>query len=65
MIPRAEEQPTVSVSVAARWFGVSPATFYRAVAEGRAPCATVKVGSRVAVVTADARRVLHLEDEAD
>ena len=63
MIPRAEDRPTVPVAEGAPWFGVSKATFYRAAAIGKAPCATVKVGSRVLIVTADARRVLHLDDE--
>jgi predicted DNA-binding transcriptional regulator AlpA len=60
-IPLASERPTVTVREGAQWFGVSPATFYRAVKDGRAPCDVVHVGARVVIVTASARRVLGLE----
>jgi hypothetical protein len=62
-VPTAEDQPTVPVRVAAPWFGVSDASLYRAIAEGRAPCDVVHVGARVAIVTASARRVLGLDAE--
>jgi hypothetical protein len=62
-IPRPEERPTVPVREGAPWFGVSAATFYRAAAEGRAPCDVVHVGSRVLIVVASARRVLGLDRE--
>ena len=60
-VPTADERPTVPVRTAAPWFGVSDATFYRAVAEGRAPCDVLHVGSRVVVVVASARRALGLD----
>jgi hypothetical protein len=63
-VPTAAERPTVSVREGAPWFGVSPATFYRAAAEGRAPCDVLKVGARVSIVTASARRVLGLDPPA-
>jgi hypothetical protein len=62
-IPTATEQPTVPVRVAAPWFNCSAASLYRAIAEGRAPCDVVHVGSRVAVVVASARRVLGLDEK--
>lgn len=62
MIPRAENQPTLSVREAAPLLGVSPATLFRAIAEDRSPVAFVKVGTRVQIITADLRRVLHLPD---
>jgi hypothetical protein len=60
-VPRAEDEPTVCVARGCQWFGVSAATLYRAIAEGRAPCDVVRVGSRVGIVTASARRVLGLD----
>jgi hypothetical protein len=62
-IPTADERATVSVREAADWFSVSPASLYRAAAEGRAPCDVIHVGSRVLVVVASARRVLGLDAE--
>jgi hypothetical protein len=63
-IPTASECPTVNVKTAAPWFSCSSASLYRAIAEGRAPCDVVKVGTRVAIVTASARRVLGLDAPA-
>jgi hypothetical protein len=63
VIPLAQDRPTVPVREGAAWFGVSAATFYRAVAENRAPCDVVRVGSRVLIVTASARRVLGLDND--
>jgi hypothetical protein len=60
-VPLPEETPCVPIRVGAPWFGVSPATFYRAAAEGRAPCDVVRVGARISIVVASARRVLGLD----
>jgi hypothetical protein len=50
----------VSVRAAAGWLGVSAATLYRAIAEGRTPVQVIRVGSRVVVSTASLRDVLGL-----
>jgi hypothetical protein len=60
-VPDPAERPAVSVRDAAPWFDVSAATLYRAIAEGRAPCDVIRVGTRVSIVTASARRVLGLD----
>jgi hypothetical protein len=60
-VPLASERPTVPVREAAPWFGVSPASLYRSIKDGRAPCDVVRVGGRVAIVVASARRVLGLD----
>ncbi len=52
----------MTVRETAPLLGVSAASLYRAIAEGRSPVETVRCGSRVVVVTADVRRVLHLDD---
>jgi excisionase family DNA binding protein len=51
----------MSVREAALLLGVSAASLYRAVHESRSPVKTIQVGARVLVVTADLRRVLHLD----
>jgi predicted DNA-binding transcriptional regulator AlpA len=61
-VPTAEERPTLSVRESALALGISAATLFRAIAEGRSPVAVVKCGARVNVVTADLRRVLHLDE---
>jgi hypothetical protein len=63
-IPTADERPAVPVREAAAWWDVSPATLYRAIKAGRAPCDVCRVGSRVLVVTASARRSLGLDPPA-
>lgn len=60
-IPFADERPTLSVREAAPFLGVSDATLFRAIAQDRSPVAFIKTGSRISVVTADLRRVLHLD----
>jgi predicted DNA-binding transcriptional regulator AlpA len=65
IVPTASEAPTVSVKVAAAALGCSAATAYRSIERGDFPIATVRVGSRVAVVTADLRNVLKLDVAAD
>jgi predicted DNA-binding protein (UPF0251 family) len=59
-IPTVDEQPTMSVAETAPYLGVSKATLFRAIAEDQSPVAYVKTRGRIAIVTADLRRVLHV-----
>jgi excisionase family DNA binding protein len=64
-VPLAQDAPTMSVREAAPLLGVSAASLYRAVHESRSPVKTIRVGSRVLVVTADLRRVLNLDGDPE
>jgi hypothetical protein len=65
MIPTAEQQPTMTGRETAPALGVSYASLMRAVAEDRCPVAFIKCGNRIAFVTADVRRRLHLDPPAN
>jgi hypothetical protein len=64
VIPDPTEKPTLPVREAAPLLGVSPASLFRAISDDRSPVAFVRCGSRVSIVTADLRRVLHLDEPA-
>jgi predicted DNA-binding transcriptional regulator AlpA len=55
--------PAVNVEDAARALGISRATAYLALAEGRFPVKTVIVGRRIKIVTADLLAHLSADSE--
>lgn len=60
MLPRPEDEPTITVERAARALGISRASAYEAAKAGVLP--TIRVGRRLLVPTAALRRMLHLDD---
>lgn len=55
---------STTVPIAGRAYGLDKATAYRLAAEGKFPCAVIRVGSRYVVPVAELRRSLGLDVEA-
>jgi excisionase family DNA binding protein len=59
VIPSAEEQPTLTVEEAGAALGISRSAMYRSVHRGEVPI--LRIGGRIAVLTAPLRRQLGLD----